>query len=72
MSNPPGVVSRPAQIRLLVRVFLDRLFENGFSSGRTDLRAGLLWLIAALGTPGIVLPLYQQFHWNALLWGAHA
>jgi hypothetical protein len=51
------------QLGVLTRAFLARFFENEAAGTTTDAREGFFWLIAALGTPGIFLPLWMYFRW---------
>jgi hypothetical protein len=60
-ASPRATVLR--QARVLAGAFLLRFFENESMATATDLREGFFWLIAALATPGIFLPLYMYFRW---------
>jgi hypothetical protein len=51
------------QLGVLTRAFLARFFENEAAGTTTDAREGFFWLIAALATPGIFLPLWMYFRW---------
>jgi hypothetical protein len=51
------------QLSTLTRTFLARFFENEAAGTTTDAREGFFWLIAALATPGIFLPLWMYFRW---------
>jgi hypothetical protein len=53
------------QLSTLTRTFLARFFENEAAGTTTDAREGFFWLIAALATPGIFLPLWMYFRWSA-------
>jgi hypothetical protein len=64
MSGVSGRVAETVQLRALCRAFLARFFESENTAGRGDLRDSFFWIIAALATPGLLLPIYQQFHWN--------
>lgn len=54
------------QLSTLVRAFLARFFENEAAGTTADAREGFFWLIAALATPGIFLPLWMYFRWTAV------
>ncbi|TAK16284.1 MAG: hypothetical protein EPO35_05660 [Acidobacteria bacterium] len=54
------------QLSTLARAFLARFFENEAAGTTTDAREGFFWLIAALATPGIFLPLWMYFRWEAV------
>lgn len=54
------------QLGTLSRTFLARFFENEAAGTTTDAREGFFWLIAALATPGIFLPLWMYFRWEAV------
>jgi hypothetical protein len=54
------------QLSTLSRTFLARFFENEAAGTTTDAREGFFWLIAALATPGIFLPLWMYFRWSAI------
>jgi hypothetical protein len=54
------------QLGTLGRTFLARFFENEAAGTTTDAREGFFWLIAALATPGIFLPLWMYFRWEAV------
>ena len=44
------------QIRALTRAFLARFFDNDMTGGSTDMQHSFFWLLAALATPGLVMP----------------
>lgn len=53
------------QLSTLTRTFLARFFENEAAGTTADAREGFFWLIAALATPGIFMPLRMYFRWAA-------
>jgi hypothetical protein len=47
--------------RLLARVFYERLFENELLSSSASTSASVIWLLAALATPGVMLSGSQYY-----------
>ena len=52
------------QVAALTRAFLARFFESEITTGADDLKGTFFWLLAALATPGIVIPWIMVFDWN--------
>jgi len=50
--------------RLLARVFFDRLFENELFSSSASASGSVLWLLAALASPGVMMS-GSQLHFYA-------
>src|SRR6185436_5861744 len=63
MSGSSGRVAESAQFRALCQILLARFFESESTAGRSDPRDTFFWIVAALATPGLLLPIYEQFHW---------
>jgi hypothetical protein len=55
-----------SQLGTLGRAFLARFFENETTAQTTDMRQSFFWLIAAFGTPGVMMPLMMYFRWAAV------
>ncbi len=55
------------QLSTLTRTFLARFFENEAAGTTTDAREGFFWVISALATPGIFLPLWMYFRWSGII-----
>jgi hypothetical protein len=55
------------QVRALFEAFLARFFENEISDNSRDMKASLLWILAILAAPGLLLPFSNIFRWTALL-----
>ena len=53
-----------AQASALFRAFLARFFENEISDGSKDLTSSFIWIIAMLGTPGILIPAASMMRWR--------
>lgn len=70
MTSPPA--SDRAQVLVLARAFLARLFENESTAGRTDLRESFFWLIGFLAAPGVFFAFYEQFFWQFAASGPNA
>ena len=50
--------------RRLARVFFGRLFENETFSSSVAASASVTWILAALGTPGVMVSASSLFFWG--------
>jgi len=55
-----------SQIAALTRSFLARFFDNEMTGGSSDLQHAFFWLLAALATPGLVMPTVAGNGWNIM------
>ena len=55
-----------SQITALTRSFLARFFDNEMTGGSSDLQHAFFWLLAALATPGLVMPTVAGNGWNIM------
>jgi hypothetical protein len=54
------------QARALFDAFLARFFENEISEGSSDLTRSFIWILAMLGTPGILIPMTSMMRWRLI------
>jgi hypothetical protein len=60
------VVSRTRKTRALAMVFFGRLFENDVFSSSVAASSSLVWLLALVATPGVMMSGSQMFSWAHL------
>jgi hypothetical protein len=58
-SREPGT----RNIRALARVFFGRLFENDIFSSSSAASVGVIWLVALIAVPGVMISGSQMFYW---------
>jgi hypothetical protein len=56
----------PKNLRALAKVFFGRLFENDFFSSSTAATSNLLFLLALVAVPGVMMSAGQSFTWAHL------